>query len=268
MSATAEDRVYYEAVEAAFIRRRGTPFLLSPSDFALLREWRALGVPLEAVEAGIDEAFTRREERKAVGRVNSLSYCRDAVLERLGTARGDLAGQGRPGRRRSTSTREAALEALALGLEAARGAAARPRRPARVGPGLARAAPGVPRNGAEEVEGSLARLDRKLAKELYAGLPEAERADARPRGRRAAGGRGRAHGSAHARKDDEGADAPQRPRAARPAATEPAVSGTAPGRSGSRSSRRRGRASSARRTASGSWTGRCRASSSRQHCMR
>ena len=43
MSATAEDRVYYEAVEAAFIRRRGTPFLLSPSDFALLREWRAGG---------------------------------------------------------------------------------------------------------------------------------------------------------------------------------------------------------------------------------
>ena len=92
MSATAEDRVYYEAVEAAFIRRRGTPFLLSPSDFALLREWRTLGVPLEAVEAGIDEAFTRREERKAVGRVNSLSYCRDAVLgaweRRAETSRG------------------------------------------------------------------------------------------------------------------------------------------------------------------------------------
>src|SRR5262252_7072597 len=92
MSETAEDREYYAAAEAAFVRRRGTPFLLSPTDFALLREWHALGVPLEAVESGIDDAFTRREERGAVGRVNSLSYCRDAVLEawerRAETARG------------------------------------------------------------------------------------------------------------------------------------------------------------------------------------
>ena len=82
MSETEEDRGYYQAAEAAFIRRRGTPFLLSPRDFALLKEWRALGVPIEAIEQGIDEAFSRREERSAGrGRVNSLSYCRDAVLE-------------------------------------------------------------------------------------------------------------------------------------------------------------------------------------------
>ena len=173
MSATAEDRVYYEAVEAAFIRRRGTPFLLSPSDFALLREWRALGVPLEAVEAGIDEAFTRREERKAVGRVNSLSYCRDAVLgaweRRAETSR----GKGAPGAAVEVDTK-AVLEALVLGLEAARA-----RRPDLEGPlastlaSLARlqASPGT----AEQIEGSLARLDRKLAKELYLGLPDAER---------------------------------------------------------------------------------------------
>ena len=60
MSETAEDREYYAAAEAAFVRRRGTPFLLSPKDFALLREWHALGVPLEAIEAGLDDAFTRR----------------------------------------------------------------------------------------------------------------------------------------------------------------------------------------------------------------
>jgi hypothetical protein len=35
MSETGEDRAYYAAAEAAFIRRRGTPFLLSPRDFAL-----------------------------------------------------------------------------------------------------------------------------------------------------------------------------------------------------------------------------------------
>jgi len=175
MSATAEDRVYYEAVEAAFIRRRGTPFLLSPSDFALLREWRALGVPLEAIEAGIDEAFTRREERKAVGRVNSLSYCRDAVLgaweRRAETSR----GKGAPGVAVDVDVK-GALEDLALGLEAAR-----VRRPDLDGP-LAAALSSLARlqaasGTAEEIEGSLARLDRKLAKELYAALPDAERAE-------------------------------------------------------------------------------------------
>src|SRR5712692_8814041 len=80
MSEIEADREFYAAAEAAFIRRRGTPFLLSPKDFALLKEWRALGVPLEAIECGIDDAFSRREERGAVGRINSLSYCRDAVL--------------------------------------------------------------------------------------------------------------------------------------------------------------------------------------------
>src|SRR5689334_3518396 len=106
MSETEEDRAYYAAAEAAFIRRRGTPFLLSPRDFGLLKEWRALGVPLEAIEAGIDEAFSRREERSVVGRVNSLSYCRDAVLEawerRAETARGrgGAAGPDDPDARR------------------------------------------------------------------------------------------------------------------------------------------------------------------------
>src|SRR5512143_3536121 len=112
MSETEEDRAYYAAAEAAFVRRRGTPFLLSPTDFALLKEWRALGVPLEAIEAGVDEAFTRREERRAVGRVNSLSYCRDAVLEawerRAETSRGKGTGGGGP-----EPDARAALDALA-----------------------------------------------------------------------------------------------------------------------------------------------------------
>ena len=175
MSATGEDRVYYEAAEAAFIQRRGTPFLLSPSDFALLREWRALGVPLEAVEAGIDEAFTRREERKAVGRVNSLSYCRDAVLlaweRRAETSRGKGASGGA-----LEIDAKAALEGLARKLEESRA-----RHPDLAGP-LASALAALARlqasaRTAEEIEGSLARLDRKLAKELYGALPEQERSE-------------------------------------------------------------------------------------------
>src|SRR4029453_7174084 len=117
MSETGEDRDYYAAVEAAFVRRRGTPFLLSPKDFALLREWHALGVPLEAIEAGIYDAFPRREERGATGRVNSLSYCRDAVLlaweRRAETSR----GKGSDGAAGAIDSRTA-LERLAAELEA------------------------------------------------------------------------------------------------------------------------------------------------------
>jgi len=178
MSETGEDRAYYAAAEAAFIRRRGTPFLLSPRDFALLKEWRALGVPLEAIEAGIDEAFSRREERSAVGRVNSLSYCRDAVLEawerRMETSR----GRGAAASPDDPDARKILVEL------ARRLAEARARRPD-LGDPLDAAVRAIARMGASEktgaeIEASLARLDKRLAKELAEALsgPERESLDA------------------------------------------------------------------------------------------
>jgi len=173
MSETEEDRGYYQAAEAAFIRRRGTPFLLSPKDFALLKEWRALGVPVEAIEQGIDEAFSRREERSATRRVNSLSYCRDAVLEawerRLQTSvgRGSRIRAGEPDVPR-------ALEALAERLRDLLG-----RRPDLTEP-LESALRSIERleksrKNAEETEASLGRLDKRLAGALHDALSERER---------------------------------------------------------------------------------------------
>jgi hypothetical protein len=173
MSETEEDRSYYQAAEAAFIRRRGTPFLLSPRDFALLKEWRALGVPLETIEQGIEEAFSRREERAAAGRVNSLSYCRDAVLEawerRIQTSvgRGSRVGAAEPDVPR-------ALEELAERLRQVLS-----RRPDLASP-LESALRSIERleklrKSAGETEASLARLDRRLAGALHDALSEAER---------------------------------------------------------------------------------------------
>ncbi|HEY4231602.1 MAG TPA: hypothetical protein VGO79_15640 [Thermoanaerobaculia bacterium] len=179
MSETAEDRDFYVAAEAAFIRRRGTPFLLSPTDFVLLKQWRALGVPLAAVEAGIDEAFTRREERSAAGKVNSLSYCRDAVLEawerhsEASRGRGASSGAG-SAEADAAATRES-LGALTRRLEEA--GSARPDLEAPLASAvrtLARLSRSDKRP--EEIEESLARLDRRLAGELYATFPEPERA--------------------------------------------------------------------------------------------
>ncbi len=172
MSETAADKDFYAAAEAAFIRRRGTPFLLSPKDFALLKEWRALGVPVEAIEQGIDEAFSRREERAATGRINSLAYCRDAVLaawERRAQARVG-SGEGR------AETAEVGPALANIEEKLADLASRRPElsdsiEGARKSVGRLASSQKTP----AEIEVSLARLDRRLAASLLDGLPEAER---------------------------------------------------------------------------------------------
>ncbi len=183
MTETAEDSEFYAAAEAAFIRRRGTPFLLSPRDFALLREWRSLGVPLEAVEQGIDDAFSRREERGATGRVNSLFYCRDAVLSAW--ERRAEASAGRGSTRASATQEEIApalekLERRLLDAAGRREEVAEPLKSAARSIARLRASAPAP----DRVEASLVRLDKKLASALYAALSERERGgiDERVRG--------------------------------------------------------------------------------------
>ncbi len=172
MSETEADRDFYAAAEAAFIRRRGTPFLLSPRDFALLKQWRELGVPLEAVEQGIDDAFSRREERGATGRINSLSYCRDAVL--AAWERRAEAAVGRGAGRDDSPDVAKAIEALRerlAAIAARRADLSEPLESARRS--LERLSGGSRAPG--EIEESLARLDRRLASALFDALPESER---------------------------------------------------------------------------------------------
>jgi hypothetical protein len=174
MSETGADNDYYAAAEAAFIRRRGTPFLLSPKDFALLTEWRALGVPVEAIEQGIDDAFSKREEKEATGRVNSLSYCRDAILAAWERRSDAAVGRG-TGRRSREPDTAAALTELARRL--AEIEAVRPE----LAPAIAPAAKSLARlagsgKDAAAVEDALARLDRKLAAALLETLPASDKA--------------------------------------------------------------------------------------------
>ncbi|MGD1146408.1 MAG: hypothetical protein ABR961_00480 [Thermoanaerobaculaceae bacterium] len=84
MNGPEDDEVaYYRAVEDHFAALRGTPFLFSPKDFALLRDWWRDGVPLAAVLAGVGEAWERRRERQE-DPISSLSYCRHAVKRHAG----------------------------------------------------------------------------------------------------------------------------------------------------------------------------------------
>ena len=73
-----DEVAYYRAVEDHFARLRGTLFLFSPKDFALLRGWWKEAVPLAAVIAGIGEATTKKAERDG-DPVSSLAYSRYAV---------------------------------------------------------------------------------------------------------------------------------------------------------------------------------------------
>jgi hypothetical protein len=74
---------YFTEIEEHFQRARGTGlFLLSPLDWALLENWKASGIPLEAVFKGINDAFEKWHGRKSKrSLVNSLTYCAQAVLK-------------------------------------------------------------------------------------------------------------------------------------------------------------------------------------------
>jgi len=75
---------YLLTTEEHFRSVRGTPlFRLSTLDWALLEAWERAGIPLEAVLRGIDVAFKKwraQETRARTGMINSLGYCRQAVV--------------------------------------------------------------------------------------------------------------------------------------------------------------------------------------------
>lgn len=70
---------YFTEIEAHFAHRRGTPFIVNPKDWALMKKWQEDGIPLPVVLEALDSVFDKQE---AQGRkVNSLSYCKHAVKE-------------------------------------------------------------------------------------------------------------------------------------------------------------------------------------------
>ena len=72
---------YFTEIEEHFQRRRGTLLLLSPLDWALMETWKDAGIPVEAVQRGIDSTFEKWERRPARFRkVNGLAYCAQEVL--------------------------------------------------------------------------------------------------------------------------------------------------------------------------------------------
>src|SRR5436305_8324553 len=78
---------YFAEIESHFASKRGTPFVVNPKDWALMKEWHEAGVPLPVVIEAIDSVFEKAAERNKI--VNSIHYCRHAVKE-LWNERRDL----------------------------------------------------------------------------------------------------------------------------------------------------------------------------------
>lgn len=85
MSGESEDKLnyynYFTEIEEAFVRRRGAPMLISPLDWALIEQWKQMGIPLHIVLRSIDKCFDSYDERLRHGRkINTLLYCQQEVL--------------------------------------------------------------------------------------------------------------------------------------------------------------------------------------------
>lgn len=77
---------YFTEIEDRFQQRRGSILMLSTMDWALIETWRELGIPLEAVLRGIDNAFDKYDERKQTGKlarkkINGLAWCAQSVMQ-------------------------------------------------------------------------------------------------------------------------------------------------------------------------------------------
>src|SRR3954452_25306063 len=114
MSATADgpdpDHAYFQAVEEIFVELRGSPLLLSPTDWQVARRWHQEGIPLDLVRRTLEEVFAKRRERGAKGKISSLRYCAPAVE----AAWGDLRELTAPGHRVEAPASEVAPRVAAL----------------------------------------------------------------------------------------------------------------------------------------------------------
>lgn len=180
---SARDHAFFRALEDAFVRLRGAPLLLSPSDWQVAKSWRRDDVPLELV-VGVMEKIFERQGASDGGRlaIRSLSYFRPAVAaawKRIVELQGD------PGTERAPEAIDvtARIARLAAALDRvvadatdgpAGEAAALDAAKARAVEGLSSALRSID-GDAEEAERQLFQLDRRMARRLLEGLDESHR---------------------------------------------------------------------------------------------
>jgi hypothetical protein len=57
-----EEEEYFKMIEDYFVQKRGNPMLLSPKEWALIREWQQAEIPQEVVIRAIDRGFEKKKD--------------------------------------------------------------------------------------------------------------------------------------------------------------------------------------------------------------
>ena len=164
---------YFLEIESHFAARRGTPFIFSGKDWALMKGWKEEGIPLPLVLEAIDSCFRKKEEGSRRRTISSLAYCRHAVREMWDERKELLVGSSESVPERGAG---GILEELAKGLAAAAAAAETPElgRLLRDGAETVRALPAG--EAVPVLEEKLIEVERTLLDGIVAALPpEAER---------------------------------------------------------------------------------------------
>src|SRR5512140_3272964 len=119
--AELDEEAYATKVEEAFIAERGTPFLLSPKDWTLIRGWREGGIPVDVVIRAVRDAFEKRRARGQAGKISSIAYCANSVEELWEMERRGLVGKAlaTPAAGADAPAREESLALLATRLRSA-----------------------------------------------------------------------------------------------------------------------------------------------------
>lgn len=74
---------YFVEIEGKFAARRGRATTISPQDWILIECWQHQGIPLAVVLGAIDEVFDQNAAQAKPVKINSLSYCQQAVEQRF-----------------------------------------------------------------------------------------------------------------------------------------------------------------------------------------
>ena len=94
---------YFTEIEERWQQCRGTVTLLSPLDWALIESFQDSGIPLEVVLRGMEAAFAKQAKRQSkVQKVNSLSYCAQAILSEFERFQESAVGKHEPANSAST----------------------------------------------------------------------------------------------------------------------------------------------------------------------
>lgn len=164
-----EDHAYFLAVEEIFVGLRGSPLLLSPADWRVAQRWHRQGVPLGVVRRAMEEAFAKRAERGAKGKISRLRYLGTAV-DAAWEALRELAAAGEREEGEPQVDLAARLRNLAGALPAAL--------PGREDLAARIAALAARHDGdSEAVEAALSALDAEMLETAESGLGEEVRAE-------------------------------------------------------------------------------------------